>query len=90
MKTTFVRRAPTTRLDGRMHVSKVPFVSMCPTCAQMRPQPGYDHNSLLRLLRGGYPLEAYCSMCDEFWSISAKERATLVAAAVAAGAVIVS
>jgi hypothetical protein len=29
-------------------------------------------------------------MCDEFWSISAKERATLVAAAVAAGAVIVS
>ena len=90
MKTTFVHRAPTTRLDGRMHVSKVPFLSMCPTGAQMRPQPGYDHNSLLRLLRGGYPLEAYCSICDEFWSISAKERATLVAAAVAAGAVIVT
>jgi hypothetical protein len=56
----------------------------------MRPQLGYDRNSLLRLLRGGYPLEAYCSMCDEFWSISAKERAALVAMAVAAGAVIVT
>jgi len=90
MKTTLVHRAPTTRLDGRMRVSKVPFVSVCPTCAQMRPQPGYDRNSLLRLIRGGYPLEAYCSMCDEFWSISAKERATLVAVAIAAGAAIVS
>jgi hypothetical protein len=90
MKTTFVHRGLTTRSNGRMRVSKVPFVPMCPTCAQMRPQPGYDRNSLLRLLRGGYPLEAYCSMCDEFWSISAKERAALVAMAVAAGAVIVT
>jgi hypothetical protein len=90
MKTTFVHRAPKTRLDRRTSATKVPFVSMCPTCAQMRPQPGYDRNSLLRLLGGGYPLEAYCSMCDEFWSISAKERATLVAVAVTAGAVIVS
>jgi hypothetical protein len=90
MKWTFVHRAPTTGLNGRVYVAKVPFVSTCPTCAQVRPQPGYDHNSLLRLLGGGYPVEAYCSMCDEFWSISAKERATLVAAAVAAGAVIVS
>jgi hypothetical protein len=56
----------------------------------MRPQPGYDRNSLLRLLRGRYPLEAHCSMCDEFWSVSFKERAALVAIAVAAGAVIVS
>ncbi len=90
MKTTYAHRALTTTLDGRMHVSKVPFVSICPTCAQMRPQPGYDRNSLLRLLGGGYPLEAYCSICDEFWSISAKERATLVAVAVAAGADFVS
>jgi hypothetical protein len=73
-----------------MYASKIPFVSVCPTCAQMRPQPGYDHNSLLRLLGRGYPVEAYCSMCDEFWSISARERATLVEAAVAAGAVIVA
>ena len=72
-----------TGLDGRM---QVPFMSMCPRCAQMRPQPEYDRTSLLRLLRGGYPLEAYCSICDEFWSISARERAKLVAVAVASGA----
>jgi hypothetical protein len=30
-------------------------------------------------------VEAYCSACDEFWSISAKERAVLVAAAIASG-----
>ena len=87
--TTAVHRAPTTRIDGQMHVSKVPFVSMCPTCAQMRPQPGYDRNSLLRLLGGGYPVEAYCSTCDQFWSISANERAGLIGVAIAAGAVIV-
>jgi hypothetical protein len=89
LKTTFVHHAPTTGPDCRKHISKVPFVSMCPTCAQIQPQPGYDRNSLLRLLRGGYPLEAYCSICDEFWSISAKERAALVAVAVASGAGIV-
>jgi hypothetical protein len=65
--------------------SKVPFVSMCPKCAQLRAQPGYHRNSLLRLLRSGYPVEAYCTMCDEFWSISAKERAALVAAAIEGG-----
>ncbi len=89
LKITFVHRAPTTGRDGRMHIARVPFISMCPTCTQMRPQPEYDRNTLLRLLRGGYPLEAYCSMCDEFWSISARERATLVAEAVASGAGIV-
>lgn len=83
LKATFVHRTPTTRLHGR---TQIPFVSMCPRCAQMRPQPHYDRNSLLRLLGGGYPLEAYCSMCDEFWSISARERAKLVAVAVASGA----
>ena len=68
---------------------EVPFMSTCPKCAQVRPQRGYDRNSLLRLLRGGYPLDAYCAMCDEFWSVSAKERAALVAAAVAGGGSIV-
>ena len=90
MNRTFIHSASTTRSEQRMYASKIPFVSVCPTCAQMRPQPGYDHNSLLRLLGRGYPVEAYCSMCDEFWSISARERATLVEAAVAAGAVIVA
>jgi len=74
-----------TKLNERAHGSKVPFESACPKCEQLRAQPGYDRNSLVRLLSNGYPVEAYCSMCDEFWSISAKERAVLVTAAIAGG-----
>jgi len=85
MKTTRVPRTQGTNPNGRPPASNVAFVSMCPKCAQVRPQPGYDRNSLLRLLNNGYPLEAYCSMCEEFWSIKAEERAALVAAVVGAG-----
>ena len=60
----------------------VGFRSMCPKCAEMRPQRGYDRNSLLRLLNGGYPVEAYCVACDEYWPISIKERVALGAAAI--------
>jgi len=60
----------------------VGFRSVCPKCAEMRPQRGYDRNSLLRLLNGGYPVEAYCVACDEYWPISIKERVALGAAAI--------
>jgi hypothetical protein len=40
---------------------------------------------LLRLLNGGYPVEAYCAACGVYWPISIKERATLAEAAVAGG-----
>ena len=79
-----LHRGAMTSLAGRPLVAKVPFVSVCPTCAQIRPQYGYSHNSLLRLLGGGYPVEAYCLTCDDFWAVTAEERAALVAAAVAA------
>jgi hypothetical protein len=85
MKMTQVSRNQRTGLIGGRLGSKVPFASACPNCAELRAQPGYDRNSLLRLLSNGYPVEAYCSACDEFWSISAKERAVLVAAAIASG-----
>lgn len=65
--------------------SNVPFESMCPKCAQVKPQRGFGRDSLLRLLSSGYPVEAYCATCDEFWSINAKERAALVAATLAGG-----
>ena len=55
---------------------------MCPKCAKIQPQRGYDRNSLLRLLNGGYPVEAYCVACDEYWPLSIKERVVLCAAAV--------
>jgi hypothetical protein len=83
MKTTYTPAHPT-KSNGGTHGS-VPFTSTCPKCAQVRPQCGYDNNSLLRLLNGGYPVEAYCAICDEFWSISLKERAALGAAAIAGG-----
>lgn len=60
----------------------VRFRSMCPKCAKIQPQSGYDRNSLLRLLNGGYPVEAYCAACDEYWPISFKERVALGAAAI--------
>ena len=82
MKRTQISETP---LNEHAHASNVPFESICPKCAQMRPQRGFDRNSLLRLLSSGYPVEAYCESCDEFWSISAKERAELVAATIAGG-----
>jgi len=60
----------------------VQFLSICPKCVTMRSQRGYDRNSLLRLLNGGYPVEAYCAACDEYWPVSIKERAALAAAAI--------
>lgn len=83
MNTTQRPRTQGRKLSLRTDGSRVPFESTCPKCAQLRAQPGYDRSSLLRLLSGGYPVEAYCARCDEFWSISAKERAALVAAAIA-------
>jgi hypothetical protein len=83
MKTTC---APLLRITSNGRTDRaIPFASTCPKCAQVQPQPGYDSNSLVRLLNGGYPVEAYCATCDEFWSISLKERAALAAAAIAGG-----
>ena len=82
----------TGRLNNGMKLherTKIPFMSPCPRCAQVRLQRGYDRASLLRLFNGGYPVEAYCDTCDEFWSVSGKERAALVAAAISGGGSIV-
>jgi hypothetical protein len=84
MKTRCTLWTYSTKSNRRTNRS-IPFASTCPKCAQVRPQCGYDNNSLLRLLNGGYPVEAHCAICDEFWSISLKERAALGAAAIAAG-----
>jgi hypothetical protein len=53
------------------------FVSTCPDCRQPQPQRGFSCAALLRLLNGGYPIEAYCDMCDDFWSISLAERVAI-------------
>jgi hypothetical protein len=58
----------------------------CPKCAQVRPQRGCNRDSLLRLLNGGHPVEAYCPVCDEVWGISVKERAGLLTVALLSAA----
>ena len=86
MKATYIPGSNGMKLHGR---TKIPFMSPCPRCAQVRLQRGYDRASLLRLFNEDYPVEAYCETCDEFWSVSAKERAALVAAANSGGGSIV-
>jgi hypothetical protein len=80
---------PVDKTDDAPGSGKIPFMSPCPKCTQVRLQRGYNRNSLLRLLGHGYPIEAYCETCDEFWSISANERAALVAATIAGGGTII-
>ena len=55
----------------------IPFTSTCPRCTREQHQRGFPRATLSRLLARGYPIEAYCVMCDQFWSISPRERAML-------------
>jgi hypothetical protein len=55
------------------------FSSVCPTCNDSRSQLGYTARTLSRLLGRNRPIEAYCVICNGFWSISAEERARLAA-----------
>ena len=53
------------------------FVSTCPRCRREQPQDGLTIADLVRLLNGGYPIEAYCVTCDEFWPVTLQERVRL-------------
>jgi hypothetical protein len=54
-----------------------PFVSMCPTCSEIRSQVGYSPWGLLRRLNDDRPIEAFCAICNQFWPITAQERVRL-------------
>lgn len=56
---------------------RLPFVSKCPHCARNRLQSGFTCAAVQRLLNGGYPIEAYCALCDEFWPIGLADRVAL-------------
>ena len=64
--------------DSSIHLS-VHFVSICPKCNHQQPQGGYSRAALGRLLGGGYPIEAYCVTCDQFWLINTTERSAVAA-----------
>jgi hypothetical protein len=53
------------------------FASMCPRCKREQSQDGFTVADLMRLLYGGYPIEAYCLICDQFWPISIQQRVEL-------------
>jgi len=56
---------------------EVSFLSTCPRCTREQFQQGFSRAVVERLLDSGYPVEAYCAMCDQFWPISAQERAAV-------------
>lgn len=81
MDTTQIARVPKrgalrAKTNSRMQES-VSFTSTCPRCLRQQPQQGIFPGALRRLLDKGFPVQAYCIMCDQFWSISAGERAAL-------------
>jgi hypothetical protein len=53
------------------------FVSTCPNCKRQQPQEGFTVEILARLLNGGFPIEAYCVICDVFWPVSLSKRIEL-------------
>jgi hypothetical protein len=58
-------------------LSNVAFASECPNCGVERVQPEYARDELLQLLAAGAEIKAYCSNCDEHWSVSTEERADI-------------
>ena len=80
--------ATTTHVPGHAHGrgtdesvhGSVPFASLCPRCRVQQFQQGFSRAALGRLLKGGYPIEGYCATCDEFWTISPRERLALARA----------
>ena len=53
------------------------FASTCPRCEREQVQDRFTVADLMRLLYGGYPVEAYCAICDSFWPVSIQERVEL-------------
>ena len=78
MTTTHLPGSDPIMLDGSVHQS-IPFLATCPGCKQQKPQRGYHRAALRKLLKRGFPVEAYCGRCEEFWAIGVRERARLAA-----------
>jgi hypothetical protein len=54
------------------------FVATCPTCKRAQLQNAFTRAALARLLDGGYPVEGYCTVCDEFWTIGIQKRVEII------------
>ena len=62
---------------GNTLLDSVVFMSTCPNCKVMCPQQNYGFRTLVGCLVSNHPLEAHCAVCNEFWPITANERAEL-------------
>ena len=76
MVATYVPGSDSIASDGHLY-QFIPFLATCPGCRQQRPQLGYHLAALRKLLDRGFPVEAYCERCEEFWAISVGQRARL-------------
>ena len=55
----------------------IAFAATCPQCKREQLQDGFTVADLMRLLYVGYPVEAYCAFCCEFWTVSLQKRVEL-------------
>jgi len=57
--------------------ARIVFAATCPQCKREQLQTGYTLSDLMRLLYGGYPVEAYCVVCEDFWPVTVQKRVEL-------------
>jgi hypothetical protein len=57
--------------------TKIVFAATCPHCKHEQLQTAYTVSDLMRLLYGGYPVEAYCVVCEDFWPVNVQKRVEL-------------
>lgn len=71
----------TTHIRGRRRRGEesITFASTCPKCGRPEPRLAFCRSALQRSLDKGYPVEAYCAMCDVFWRVDPRERAEIAA-----------
>jgi hypothetical protein len=56
------------------------FVAICPTCGRDELQDAFTCAALERLIDGCYPIEAYCTVCDQFWTVNIQKRVEIIEA----------
>jgi hypothetical protein len=54
------------------------FVATCPTCGRDELQDAFTCTALERLIDGCHPIEAYCTVCDEFWTVNVQKRVEIM------------
>ena len=64
-------------LTLRSMSTRIVFAATCPKCKREQLQTGYTVSDLMRLLYGGYPVEGYCVVCEDFWPVTVQKRVEL-------------